>query len=59
MNVEVTITFRIKNLISKEDLNTFYDGNLFKCTKETIASEGLFGIVEDDFRIVNVERGGE
>lgn len=55
MNVGVTVKFKILDLISEEDLDTFYKGDLGECVEEMIKSEGLFGMVEDEFKIIEVE----
>ena len=57
MEAYVTVKFLIKHLISYDELDQKYCGDLYTCVENTIKNEGLFGIVEEDFEILGVKPG--
>lgn len=54
MDIKVTIEFTIKNAFSEEDLK-HEEMTVQELTEFLIKSEGLHGIVEDDYKIVEIK----
>ena len=52
----VTVRFRADNLIDEDALQDEFGGDLGAWVKELIAKEGLYGVVNDEFEIVSIER---
>jgi len=46
IDVNVTISFRMNNLIDEDALREVYLGNLRRCVECTIQDEGLWGVLE-------------
>lgn len=52
----VTVQFRANNLIDEDTLKDVFGDDLGAWVRELVAEEGLYGVVEDKFEIVSVER---
>lgn len=52
---KVLVEFTIKNAVNQEDLDDM-EWELDQMVRWLIQEEGLFGICEDDFRIVSVSK---
>lgn len=60
MNARITLEFTGKNLISEEDLDEIYGGNLEQCVKDLLFSEGIALIADlEDYKLIDVERGDD
>ena len=61
MDAEITVKFIIKSILCDDDdindLAEFWETEptLEGLTKSLIKSEGLFGLVEDDYKIISVQ----
>jgi len=56
MDATVTIRFRAENLCNPSDFgNGAPDKTFADLVKRLIESEGLFGIVQDDYDIISIE----
>ena len=53
MDAYVIIKLKIKDIIDQESLDEAYDGNMSACVKDSIENEGLGGVIEDDYRILD------
>lgn len=59
MNYDVTVRFKIKNVINEEDLFIFYNNNYKKAVIDCINENGLFGVAEDKYDVIDIERGDD
>jgi len=56
MQAKVVVEFTIKNICHPEDLTGKVD-TLYKMVRYLIKEEGLFGIVSDKYKILEIKEG--
>ena len=56
MDAEVTISFKLRNLIDETSLQEDFEGSLLRCVVITIKEEGICGIIDHNVKVVKVER---
>ena len=54
IDVKITCTFRLNNLISDSEVDELYNGDLDAATKDIIRSEGIMSLVDEDYQIEKI-----
>jgi len=54
MKAEIIVRFTAKNICNREDVKPY--GSFEKLIKYLIREEGLFGIVDDTFKVISVKK---
>lgn len=53
MKAEIIVRFTAKNLCNREDIKQY--GSFEKLVKYLIKEEGLFGVTDDNFKVISVK----
>jgi len=56
LNAQITVTYTMRNICSQQDLNKL-GMTLEEMVRDLVSSEGLMGVVEDDYTIESIEEG--
>ena len=51
-DIEFTVKMRVESAIDADALREDYDNDVLKCIRHLVQEEGLMGIADDDFEIV-------
>lgn len=55
MDVKITVEYIAKNVLAQNDINSRGFPDLEEAVKSFIRDEGLFEIVEDNYKIIKIE----
>lgn len=56
VDLEITVKFKIQNVIDEDALQEVYEGSLFECAKDMIEDNGICGVIDGNGTLIKVER---